>query len=740
LAEENVRRCEAKQKLVVQGGGFGHGGLLSTPVLVTMRRKRCDCSIVVAPCMHVLKKICAAYIDGQSCPDSYEDCSLASDDEDASYAELIEDPNKPCSDQLLKKYGPRLCRQYKQLDIVAHTHNELVVFSTPGYGRRLQINVQIGGRTATISTANKEERYLAYLPPSVSGFEVKGGVFRPDGKTELALLGNNLGYGSAGNVSSLIEVRIGTDYDVNGQYCGMEDRCMKVCEQVKWFPEKNDGGTALRGFPFIQCRIPQDVAGFKNISLSLAGQVDDCRSNSLLCGLPINFPTDRRVIPPQDRPDNVSAIAGSYNGLVFTCAKADEVAQSYARPGERCESDLNSDCADTACTSPLSHPGFWRLDLDLSFACGSSTGGTDQCQTDITGKIKSTGLISLDSFTSNDPDQVSDLNINTICHASSTVIDEEGNNQTKCAKNFRQCQARGINAPGTCVFRRPTEARRALGANYWPWSCPGVDLSAENALFSYPGASEEGDAAYAKAHQQCRNTNQEAYAYVASLQVATCPQQRVDHLINYTIYEQFPSLVMSDVCYGIVACNPKESCLGGNTCGEGYEYNKFQCLAYNKRNAFNDQNCSTDHDCRTRSGGNTEASSGSQGSGLSSACDPRNPQDCSRCVKTNNQHIGKCECVSGGPRCALCRVSIGSADSHDGKDYKGYFRLNDECQECPDNPGLLLGLMGLAIVVFCVGGWWMQDKEVNVAFLSIGVDYFQVLAIFARIKIRWPLW
>ena len=34
----------------------------------------------------------------------------------------------------------------------------------------------------------------------------------------------------------------------------------------------------------------------------------------------------------------------------------------------------------------------------------------------------------------------------------------------------------------------------------------------------------------------------------------------------------------------------------------------------------------------------------------------------------------------------------------------------------------------------------MQDKKVNVAFLSIGVDYFQVLAIFARIKVRWPLW
>ena len=46
----------------------------------------------------------------------------------------------------------------------------------------------------------------------------------------------------------------------------------------------------------------------------------------------------------------------------------------------------------------------------------------------------------------------------------------------------------------------------------------------------------------------------------------------------------------------------------------------------------------------------------------------------------------------------------------------------------------------VAIVLFCVLGWYMQDKKVNVAFLSIMVDYFQVLAIFARIKVRWPLW
>ena len=122
--------------------------------------------------------------------------------------------------------------------------------------------------------------------------------------------------------------------------------------------------------------------------------------------------------------------------------------------------------------------------------------------------------------------------------------------------------------------------------------------------------------------------------------------------------------------------------------------------------------------------------------GLSSACDPRHPEDCSRCVIQNNQKVGTCECVGGGPRCGLCRQSLSASDSHDGLEYKGYFRLNDECQECPDNPALLLAIMGSSIILFVIIGWYMQDKKVNVAFLSIGVDYFQVLAIFARIKVR----
>ena len=107
---------------------------------------------------------------------------------------------------------------------------------------------------------------------------------------------------------------------------------------------------------------------------SLLGQVDDCRTNPILCGLPLSFPTDRRIIPEDQRSDNISAIANNdkYGGLVFTCAKAGQLQQSYARPGERCQNDLNGECADADCTKPKSNVGFWRLDLDLQFACSSS--------------------------------------------------------------------------------------------------------------------------------------------------------------------------------------------------------------------------------------------------------------------------------------------------------------------------------------------------------------------------------
>ena len=70
----------------------------------------------------------------------------------------------------------------------------------------------------------------------------------------------------------------------------------------------------------------------------------------------------------------------------------------------------------------------------------------------------------------------------------------------------------------------------------------------------------------------------------------------------------------------------------------------------------------------------------------------------------------------------------------------GYFRLNDECQECPQNVPLIIAGLVCGLVFCALAAWYMEDKKVNVAFLSIGIDYFQVLAIFARLPIKWPTW
>ena len=43
-----------------------------------------------------------------------------------------------------------------------------------------------------------------------------------------------------------------------------------------------------------------------------------------------------------------------------------------------------------------------------------------------------------------------------------------------------------------------------------------------------------------------------------------------------------------------------------------------------------------------------------------------------------------------------------------------------------------------AMVALCIGCWFLQKKDFNVAFISIGWDYFQVLALFSRADIDWP--
>jgi hypothetical protein len=76
------------------------------------------------------------------------------------------------------------------------------------------------------------------------------------------------------------------------------------------------------------------------------------------------------------------------------------------------------------------------------------------------------------------------------------------------------------------------------------------------------------------------------------------------------------------------------------------------------------------------------------------------------------------------PRCSICNA--------------GFFRLNGECTECPQQLWLIIVVIVLAIVAGLYIAKKLKEKNVNWTVISIGVDYFQVLAIFATTNVKWP--
>ena len=203
-----------------------------------------------------------------------------------------------------------------------------------------------------------------------------------------------------------------------------------------------------------------------------------------------------------------------------------------------------------------------------------------------------------------------------------------------------------------------------------------------------------------------------------------CPRERYDLALK----KDFEDLVIHDKCFTFAGCMPEVACKGRNDCAIGYEYQRKKCKAWeatpvrgqpNSGKGVGQYACLTDSDCRTRSGNKNRP--------LGIQCGFYSPEDCSICVKDRNQNgtvVGHCEC-SPPTRCSLCT-------------HLEYFRMDDECQPCPDQPWLIFILFGLAIVGAIVGSYVLNSYNFNMAFISIGVDYFQVLALFSNAKIKWP--
>jgi hypothetical protein len=84
-----------------------------------------------------------------------------------------------------------------------------------------------------------------------------------------------------------------------------------------------------------------------------------------------------------------------------------------------------------------------------------------------------------------------------------------------------------------------------------------------------------------------------------------------------------------------------------------------------------------------------------------------------------------CQVQYSGERCSICA--------------KGYYKLSGECTLCPDCPACILILFLLFGISCGTIGYVLTRKKINLAVLSIGVDYFQVLSILAASnRIEWP--
>ena len=65
-----------------------------------------------------------------------------------------------------------------------------------------------------------------------------------------------------------------------------------------------------------------------------------------------------------------------------------------------------------------------------------------------------------------------------------------------------------------------------------------------------------------------------------------------------------------------------------------------------------------------------------------------------------------------------------------------WYKLNGECTQCPSYAGLYMALYISAIIIFGIIGIGVVKKGPSVASVAVGVDYYQVLSIFASFNIR----
>ena len=223
----------------------------------------------------------------------------------------------------------------------------------------------------------------------------------------------------------------------------------------------------------------------------------------------------------------------------------------------------------------------------------------------------------------------------------------------------------------------------------------------------------------------------------------------------------YPAADRTDQCTNFLACQPNDACKAGNTCSKAYLHTLIKCNNWQVDNPTMNS-CNLTIQCVARQAGLScmaaipticncpnqwevgsfacskkcvreqkvaleEAGCNVNQLALSLARIPTRSTEFmngAECRRNANNTGGACACVSA-TRCSLCTTGT-------------HYRVAGECIPCPQNPWMIIVGAILGIFFMCIGMRELDKRKFNLAFVSIGWDYFQVLALFADADIKWP--
>ena len=169
-----------------------------------------------------------------------------------------------------------------------------------------------------------------------------------------------------------------------------------------------------------------------------------------------------------------------------------------------------------------------------------------------------------------------------------------------------------------------------------------------------------------------------AYCENALIPGETCHPHRYNGSLARSGDSAFFASISRKACPYLMPCEPAISCIGKGKCAPGY-------MSYYEPYRSN---------------------------GL---CDPL--------------HYTLPDSTCFAPRCGMCDIS----------DETPHFRLDGLCVPCPSIPWLMPAIMAFAFVISIASLLILSRSKAERNVLRIGVDYFQVLAMFRTAKVAWPI-